>query len=148
MYHFELKPNHRNHWEKDLEKFFDVFSKDDQFSPNCEILNLEKAYKVSLDVPGVSRDDLEIEVKDNHLYVSGERKFKGKTDKDYILNSERKYGKFSRIFTLPKNVNPESIEAHFENGVLDLTLPKEEKSQTRKIKISDWKNEGTSEIPS
>lgn len=148
MYHFELRPDRKPHWEKELEKFFDVFSKEDNFAPSCEILDLEKSYQVSLDIPGISRDEIDIEVKDNHLHISGQRKFHGKTDKDYILRSERRYGKFSRVFSLPKNVNPDHIEAHFENGVLDITLPKEEKSQSRKIKISDSKVDAITDLPS
>ncbi|WP_408096105.1 Hsp20/alpha crystallin family protein [Peredibacter sp. HCB2-198] len=144
MYHFELKPNRtHNQWEREFEKLFDVFSKEDLYAPACEILDEEKSYSISLDIPGATKEDINIEVKDNHLYISGERKYHGKTDKDYVLRSERRYGKFSRVFSLPKNVNPDAIEARFENGVLDLTLPKEEKSQTRKIAISDWSKAGT-----
>ena len=139
MYHFELKPNRtHNQWEKEFERLFDVFSKEDLYAPVCEIQDEEKSYSISLDIPGARKEDINIEVKDNHLHISGERKYTGKTDKDYVLRSERRYGKFSRVFSLPKNVNPDAIEARFENGVLDLTLPKEAKSQTRKIAISDW----------
>lgn len=144
MYHFELRPNRtHNQWEKEFEKLFDVFSKEDLYAPACEILDEEKSYSISLDIAGVTKDDINIEVKDNHLYISGERKYNGKVEKDYILRSERRYGKFSRVFSLPKNVNPDAIEARFENGVLDLTLPKEEKSQTLKITISDWARAGS-----
>lgn len=144
MYHFELRPNRtHNQWEKEFEKLFDVFSKEDLYAPTCEILDEEKSYSISLDIPGATKEDINIEVKDNHLFVSGERKYLGKTEKDYVLRSERRYGKFSRVFSLPKNVNPDAIEARFENGVLDLTLPKEEKSQTRKITISDWAKAGS-----
>ena len=136
MHHFELRPNRKNQWEKEFEKLFDVFSKEDYFAPTCEIQDEEKSYKVSLDIPGVTRDQIDIEVKDNHLVISGERKYSGDTPKDYVLRSERRYGKFSRVFSLPQNVASDKIEARFENGVLDLTLPKEEKSQTRKIIVN------------
>lgn len=146
MYHFELKPSRKTQWspakewEKELEKFFDVFSNNEySYAPACEILDEEKSYAISLDVPGLSKEDIDIEVKDNHLHISGERKYEEKMNKDNILRSERRYGKFSRVFSLPQNVNPEGIEAAFENGVLHVTLPKEEKSQSRKIQISDWK---------
>lgn len=143
MYHFELKPNRKPHWEKEIEKIFDVFSRNDYFAPVCEILDEEKSYSISLDIPGLREEDLDIEVKDNHLHISGERKYEEKTS---VLRSERRYGKFERVFTLPKNVNPEMIEARFENGVLDLTLPKEEKSQTKKITIGRKTEVETSQL--
>jgi HSP20 family protein len=137
MYHFELK-NPSLKWEKELEKFFDVFSNNEHsFAPACEIIDEEKFYSISLDVPGMREDEIDIEVKDNHLHVSGERK----TEKNNVLRSEKRYGKFSRMFSLPQNVNFEEISAHFRSGVLELTLPKEEKSQTRKIQISNAKKE-------
>ena len=141
MYHFELQPNRKNQWERELERLFDVFSKDDYFAPSCEIMDDEKSYKVSLDIPGLTEDEIDIEIKDNRLHVSGERKYAGETTKDYILRSERRYGKFSRVFSLPQNINTDSIEASFQNGVLDITLPKEERSQMKKIKISELKND-------
>lgn len=146
MYHFELKPfktgwTPGTEWEKEVEKIFDGFNKTHTFAPVCEITDEEKHYSISLDIPGVSRDDVSIEVKDNILSVTGERKSKAGTEKSGTLRRERRYGKFSRAFTLPQNVNAETIEARFENGVLEIVLPKEEKAQPRKIKISDWKNE-------
>ncbi len=146
MYHFELKPSRKNNvlnstsWEKEFDKLFDVFNKSDYYAPACEILDEEKSYSISLDVPGLKKEDIDLEVKDNRLVVSGERKFEGKTEKDNVLRSERRYGKFSRVFSLPQNVNTDAIEARFENGVLAINLPKEEKSQAKKITISDWSN--------
>lgn len=147
MYHFELKPfrknswNSHSEWDKELEKFFDVFSKTDYFAPACEITDAEKSYMISMDIPGLSKEDLEIEIKDDHLYVKGERKAQARGEKENILKSERRYGKFSRAFTLPQNVNADSIEARFENGVLEIVLPKQEKSVAKKVVIAgDFKN--------
>ncbi len=145
MYHFELKPQTRrpqySSWEKELERFFDVFSDNEtHFAPACEIHDEEKMYSISLDIPGLRQEDIEIEVKDNHLHITGERKTEKKTDKNNVLRSEKRYGKFSRVFSLPQNVNSDAIEATFENGVLEVALPKEEKSQSKKIQISGWKN--------
>lgn len=141
MYHFELKPSRKPQWENEIEKIFNVFSRNDYFAPVCEIMDEEKSYSLSLDIPGMKEQDLDIEIKDNHLHISGERKFEERTDKNNVLRSERRYGKFERVFSLPQNVNTELIQARFENGVLDITLPKEEKSQTKKIAIgSQLKN--------
>ena len=147
MYHFELKPSLRNQvlsahspWEKEIERIFDVFSKSDYFAPACEILDQEKFYSIGLDIPGLAKEDIELEVKDNKLHVSGERKMKDQGEKDSVLRSERRYGKFSRVFTLPQNINADAIEARFENGVLEILLPKEEKPHSKKIPISGWTN--------
>lgn len=151
MYHFELKPALRNPsslWEKEVEKIFDVFNKSESYTPACEIHDEEKSYTVSLDVPGLRKEELDIEVKDNQLIISGERKFETKSEKNSVLRSERRYGKFSRIFTLPQNVNADGIEARFENGVLEIHLPKEEKAQVKKITISDWKNTAVADLKS
>jgi HSP20 family protein len=142
MYHFELKPTRHASIEKEFERIFDVFTKSDNFAPQCEIIDEEKSYSISLDIPGLSKEDIELEVKDNHLFISGERKTTN-SGKD-VLRSEKKYGKFSRIFALPKNVNTDGIEARFANGVLEVILPKEEKSQPKKISISDWKDDPSS----
>lgn len=140
MYNLELRPFRRQFWNNELDKMFDNLATktEDVFAPTCEITEEEKQFLISLDIPGLKKEDINIEVKENQLYVSGERKFTGKSEKDTVLRSERRYGKFTRTFTLPANVNTEAIQARFENGVLELALPKEEKAQSRKISISDW----------
>lgn len=142
MYNLDLRPARRHFWnsqaimEKELDKFFDAFNKTEEFhAPVCEITDREKQYSLSLDIPGMREQDISIEVKDNQLFVTGERKFEAQSDKDQVLRTERRYGKFQRVFTLPQNVNADNIQASFEHGVLDIVLPKEEKAQTRKITI-------------
>lgn len=138
MYQFELKPARRSQvWDKEIEKIFDVFSQTEQsFVPACEIIDEEKFYSISLDVPGLRIEDIEIEVRDNRLHISGDRPRPAQTT---TLRAEKKYGKFSRIFSLPTNVSADAIEAKFEAGVLDVLIPKEEKSHSKKIQISGWK---------
>lgn len=152
MYHFELRPaslrQPGNQWEKEVEKIFDGFTKGHNFTPACEINETEKFYCIGLDVPGLRKEELDIEVKDDRLHISGERKNEERTDKNTVLRSERRYGKFSRVFTLPQHVNTEAIEARFENGVLDILIPKEEKTQTKKITISSWNKETTPDLKS
>jgi HSP20 family protein len=146
MYNLELKPR-RHFWnnaflDRELDKFFEGATKQENFfTPACEIVEEEKRYAISMDIPGMNKDDINLEVKENHLYVTGERKWETRSEKDSVLRTEKRYGKFSRVFTLPQNVNPEMIEARFENGVLDIYLPKEEKAQTRKITIGEKKAE-------
>lgn len=141
MYNLEMRPknslwNAHSQWEKEIEKFFDVFSKSDYLAPACEIVEEDKFYGISLDIPGLTREDIDIEVKDDHLYITGERKDQNTEKKGNVLRTEKRYGKFSRVFSLPQNINADGIEARFENGVLDITLPKEERTQSKKIAIT------------
>jgi len=95
-----------------------------------EIFDEEKRYSVSLDIPGIKKEDINLEVNENQLFVTGERK----RGEQQVVRSEKVYGKFARVFTLPKDVNPDAIVASFENGMLDISLPKRRKSPYSKDK--------------
>lgn len=150
MYHFELKPFGKWHpameWEKEVERVFGT--KSETYIPASEITDNEKAVFISMDIPGLKKEELEIEVKDNELIVKGERKSTRPADKYTIVRTEKRYGKFYRVFTLAQNVKTDAIEASFENGVLEIILPKEEKSQPKKIIISDWKKDVPADVKS
>jgi HSP20 family protein len=136
MYNLELRPSRRHLLGQDFDRFFDSLhakTQDATYTPSCEILDEEKRYSVSLDIPGLKKEDINLEVKDNQLIVTGERK-KGEQQ---IVRSEKVYGKFTRIFTLPQDVNADGILAKFEYGVLEISLPKEDKAPTRKINITE-----------
>jgi HSP20 family protein len=137
MYQFELKP-FRNEWDKEIEKFFGGFNKPEYFAPACEVRDEEGFYSISMDIPGLGKDDLSVEIKDNQLHISGERKSRPVLENGKVVRTERKYGKFVRVFSVPQDVNAEGIEARFEHGVLDLKLPKEQRAQSKKINISGW----------
>jgi HSP20 family protein len=107
------------------------------FLPPYEVQENDQGYLLSFDLPGVPKDDIKIELKDNLLRISGERRrAESGTDKEGRSYSERRYGQFERAFTLPPEVNGEKIQAHFENGELHLMLPKTEKVKARNIDIS------------
>lgn len=101
------------------------------FLPATDIDENEKAYFLSVDLPGVNKDDIKVEVHEGKLVVSGERR----SEKSKAGYAERKYGKFERVVTLPDEVDVESIEAHFENGVLELAIPKMEFLKPKKVEI-------------
>ncbi|GHN01845.1 heat-shock protein [Cytophagales bacterium WSM2-2] len=107
------------------------------FFPKVDVIENETAYEVHLAVPGVSKEDFKIEVNDNSLTVSGERKFSNeKKDKNYH-SIETQYGSFSRSFTLPENVDGTKINAKYNNGILELVIPKDEKKALKQtIKVS------------
>jgi HSP20 family protein len=107
------------------------------FTPSVNTREGEYAYHIEVDLPGVKKDDIHVDLKDNVLTISGERKTKKEVkEKDYY-KKECSYGKFQRSFTLPDNTDPENIEANSKDGVLEVVIPKMEKSkkEAKKIKI-------------
>lgn len=107
------------------------------FVPSVNSREGKDAYYIEIDLPGIKKDDISIDIKDNVLTVSGERKVRDEISEDSYYKIESRYGKFIRSFTLPKNVNLDKIEANSENGVLEIVIPKHEviKDQPKKIKI-------------
>ncbi len=96
----------------------------------------EKAYYLEIDLPGVKKEDINVEVKDNILRISGERKFKKEEEDKGYKRVESFFGKFERSFTLPADADAEKIEAKAEDGVLTIVIPKvEQKENTKKIAI-------------
>ncbi len=107
------------------------------FSPSVNTREGEYAYHVEVDLPGFKKEDIHVDLKDNVLTISGERKNKKEIkEKDYY-KKESSYGKFQRSFTLPENTDAENIEANSQDGVLEVVIPKIERSkkETKKIKI-------------
>lgn len=101
------------------------------FVPKVDIIENENSYELQLAVPGLNKEDFNIEVKDNFLTVSGERKFsEEKKDRNYH-SIETQFGAFSRSFSLPENVNTSKINAKYTNGILELVIPKDEKKELK-----------------
>lgn len=103
------------------------------FSPALDMEEKDNAYLVSVDLPGMKKDEIKVDLSDNVLTISGERTRETKGGEGRY--SERTYGRFSRSFTLPTQVKSDKIEAHFENGVLHINLPKAEGARSHSIKI-------------
>ena len=102
------------------------------FSPNLDIKEEESAYRVSLEVPGIAKEDVEISLKDHNLVIKGEKKQEAKEDKDGYSWVERSYGSFQRTIRVPENTKSDQVEARMENGILEITLPKSEQREDRK----------------
>ena len=115
----------------------DASSEFSSFKPSVNTREGEYAYHIEVDLPGVKKDDINVDVKDDVLTISGQRKTKKEVkEKDYY-KMESSYGKFQRSFTLPDNIDTENIEANSKDGVLEVVVPKMKKSkkETKKIKI-------------
>lgn len=105
------------------------------WSPAVDIHETDDSYVVSADLPGLKKDDIQINVEDNTLTIKGEKKFEERVPKDKYIRVERNYGTFVRSFSLPQNVDSGKIKATFKDGILDLTLPKREESKPKKIAV-------------
>ncbi|MBI4229168.1 MAG: Hsp20/alpha crystallin family protein [Deltaproteobacteria bacterium] len=105
------------------------------WAPRVDIYETENGYMVSADLPGMKKDNIEIDVKDNTLTIRGEKTFEHKGTKDNYVRVERKYGKFVRSFNLSDDVDTEKIKANYKNGVLEIAIPKREEAVTKQIKV-------------
>ncbi|KPK14986.1 MAG: hypothetical protein AMJ62_11100 [Myxococcales bacterium SG8_38] len=94
------------------------------------------AFYVDAEVPGVSAEDIKVDVEKNVLTISGERKVEKEETEGSYRRVERQYGSFSRSFTLPETVNADAIHADLKNGVLTLRLPKKEAPKPRAIPVN------------
>lgn len=134
-----------------MDHFFDDFwtavprtlARDAEWSPPCDIEEAKDYYMISLEVPGIPRDQIKVETHDNQVWISGERSSKKETESEEgQFYSERRYGKFQRAFTLPQGVDASKVDANYEDGVLRVYVPKGEVLQTRQIQIGSGKPTG------
>ena len=104
--------------------------------PVIEVAEQEGKYLVRAELPGVKPDDVKLEITNDAIVLQGERKFEQeKTAEGGIHLTERRYGRFYRSIPLPEGANAEQAKARFENGVLEITVPLEQKPQKRQIPI-------------
>ena len=94
------------------------------FVPAVNTREADDAYYIEVDLPGVKKEDISIDVKDNVLTISGERKVEEERKEDEFYRVESFYGKFERSFTLPEDVDADKIEAEAKDGVLTVKIPK------------------------
>ena len=107
-----------------------------RWTPAMDLLETDDQFVLRADLPGMSEGDVTIELEDNVLTVSGERKAEHEEKREGFYRMERAYGSFSRSLTLPKGVDPEAVTAAFDRGVLEVRIPKPEQRKPRKISIS------------
>ncbi|MDR2905213.1 MAG: Hsp20/alpha crystallin family protein [Helicobacteraceae bacterium] len=105
------------------------------FSPAVNTRENGEAYVITLDLPGVEKDAISVDLKDNTLTIGGERKFESEVKEEDYYRLESRYGRFERRFSLPDNADGEAIEAAFKNGVLTLTLPKVSPKGAKQISV-------------
>jgi HSP20 family protein len=106
-----------------------------RLSPAVDLAEDEKSYIVTVELPGVKKDDVTVEIQDDVLTIRGEKKSEREEKKDRSHWVERTYGSFSRAFTLPPTAVTESLKANFSDGVLTVEIPKKEAAKARQISI-------------
>ena len=115
---------------------FDVGAGGDRrWVPATDLLEKDDHFVLRADLPGLSEDDVSIEVQDNTLTVSGERKAEHEEHNRGWYRLERSFGRFSRSLTLPEGVDPDAVTAKFDRGVLEVRIPKPEERKPRRVQI-------------
>ena len=105
------------------------------WAPNVDIFETDNELVLKADIPGVDQKDIDIRIENGTLSIKGERKFEKEENNKGFHRMERSYGSFVRYFTLPETVDTEHVKAEYNNGVLNLTLPKKEIAKPRAIKV-------------
>jgi len=108
----------------------------DWFSPRSDAATGEDAYEINVELPGVKREDIEIDLHEGVMTVRGEKKSERTEEKAGYFFSERQYGRFQRTFRLPADAAEEGIDAQFKDGVLAITIPKRAPESPKAKKIS------------
>lgn len=104
--------------------------------PAAEIENAKDAIRLKLEVPGIEAKDLDVQVTENAVYISGERKSETKTEEKGTTRSEFHYGKFQRVIPLPASIQNTNVKAEYKDGILNLTLPKTELEKNKVVKVN------------
>ena len=103
--------------------------------PRVDVNETDKEIVLDVEIPGIDKKDIKVEVKDNTLSISGERNQEKKTENAESSRIECHYGKFERTFTLPDTVLTDTVSAKYKDGILILTLPKTEKAKPKEIAV-------------
>lgn len=136
----------RSSWPREFDRFFERFglpalrqAEGDRtrydFSPQFEVEEDKTAYHLKFDLPGIPKDQIKIDLHENSLTVSGERKEEKTADSKTQHFSDVFYGSFSKSINFPNTVDAEKVTASYENGILSISIPKSETTRSRQINI-------------
>jgi HSP20 family protein len=106
------------------------------WAPATDIYETKDEYVFKLELPGISKDDVKVELEGANLRISGDRKEEKEVDKENYHRVERVCGSFARNFQLPKNANGEKVKANMKDGILELRIPKQEEAKAKSIPIN------------
>jgi HSP20 family protein len=125
-----------------MDHLFDDFFRTDRaagssraFAPRVNVAETESGYEVSIDLPGMKPEEFEVELKDNHLWITGERKHESEEDGKTFHRIERRHGRFRRVVPLDAPIKAEAVEAEYRDGVLRINVPKTEEVRPKRIEV-------------
>jgi HSP20 family protein len=136
--------------QSEMNRVFDAFfgrgtpngSRARRWVPAMDLLEQDDQLVLRADLPGLDREDVTIEVKDNVLTVSGDRKAEHEEKAEGFHRVERTYGSFSRTLTLPEGIDADAVTAEFDKGVLEVRIPKPEERKPHRVQIGAGTVEG------
>jgi HSP20 family protein len=103
--------------------------------PAVDIYETKESIVLNVELPGVTKEDIALEVKDSTLTIKGEKKLEKNVTEENFHRMERSYGSFTRAFTLPSTVQQDKVKAKFRDGILEIMLPKAEEAKPKQIKV-------------
>lgn len=103
------------------------------FVPYVNTRESENSYHIDVDLPGVKKDDISVDINKNVITISGERNFKKEIKEEDYYKVETSFGKFTRSFTLPDNTDVDNVDAAYVDGVLEVSIPKQEKDKNKRV---------------
>ncbi|MFH5831509.1 Hsp20/alpha crystallin family protein [Halalkalibaculum sp. DA3122] len=120
-----------------MDEFFNdvVNQRNNSFVPGIDISETDDSFEVSVELPGMEKKDIDISLDNNRLTISGERKFEEEKEGKTYHRVETRYGSFNRSFQLPDNVDEDSINATYKNGLLNISIKKTEDKVKKQIEI-------------
>ena len=127
---------------REMDRLLDSFTPAQQsqnglaWVPAMDIVETDNEILCHLEVPGLTRDDLEIRVEGNVVTIAGEKRYQTNGEKEGgFRHLERRFGRFERSFSIPRTVDADAVKARHDNGVLTVVLPKAERSKPRRVQI-------------
>ena len=116
-----------------------AFAEGTKWTPEIDVFEKDNRLVTKVDLPGLKKEDVKVEVTDGHLAISGERKSEVEERKDQFYRCEREYGSFYRAVPLPEGVKLEDVKATFADGVLEVSIPLPVKAEpaVRKVEVQD-----------
>jgi HSP20 family protein len=120
-----------------MDEFFNdvVNQRNNNFVPSIDISETNDGFEVTAELPGINKDNIDVSLDNGRLTISGERKFEEKEEGKTYHRVETRYGSFNRSFQLPDNVDEDSINAKYENGLLHISIKKTEDKVKKQIEV-------------
>lgn len=108
-----------------------------EFVPDVDLRETDQEFVLTATVPGMEKEDIDIDVTNDSITISGERKSEEEKPGERYHLREQSYGSFRVRYSLPADVRPDDVKAHYKNGILKVELPKAEAKESKKIKVQD-----------